>query len=102
MSEMTNVLQFNGSESSKCRVGSYAHHAEHGCVTVVAASGLMRTIEITDYRALSQAELVVDLPDGIAPSEVLYGTELDQTYAEVSVTSLRDLDRERKLSRASV
>jgi hypothetical protein len=101
MSEVTNVLQFNASESSKCRVGSYAHHPEHGCVTVVGARGLMRTIEITDYRPLTQDELVLDLPNGVAASEVLYGTELEQSYAEVSVTSLRDLDRERTLSRVS-
>jgi hypothetical protein len=59
----------------------------------------MRTIEITDYRPLTQDELVLDLPNGVAASEVLYGTELEHSYAEVSVTSLRDLDRERMLSR---
>ncbi|TAG84266.1 MAG: hypothetical protein EAZ24_01610 [Burkholderiales bacterium] len=96
---MNNVLKFNGAESSKCRVGSYAHHPDHGCVTVVAATGLMRTIEITDYRPLTKDELGLDLPEEVMPSEVLYGTELEQTYAEVSVTSLRDLARERAVSR---
>lgn len=91
---MSNILPFMGAETAKCKVGSLARHPEHGCVTVVAAEGLQRTIEITDYRELTAVELRTALPSGVAPHEVLRGEELIHTYINVPVQTLRDLDRE--------
>ena len=89
MPEAANVLTFTGSERSKCPPGSLAFHPEWGCVSVVAAAGLTRTVEVTDYRPLDDAELYAGLPADIVPEEVLFGEEHITTAHDVDVTALR-------------
>lgn len=89
MPEAANVLTFTGSERSKCPPGSLAFHPEWGCVSVVAAAGLTRTVEVTDYRPLDDAGLYAGLPADVVPEEVLFGEEHVTTAYEVDVTVLR-------------
>lgn len=89
MIRASNILAFTGAERNKCPVGSLAFHPEFGCVTVVAANGLVRTIEVTDYRPLDAAELYAELPADVVPEEVLFGEEHITTAHDVDVTVLR-------------
>ena len=82
------ILSFP-SHSAKCPVGVLAQHPAWGCVRVHAADGLLRTLEITDYRPLAPSD-GSDLPAGVELSEVLYSDETEYRYVDVHVTELTE------------
>jgi hypothetical protein len=74
----------------KCPVGAAAHHPQHGIVSVVATTGLMRTIEVESIRPAPHG-FVEPLPEGVLPEEIIHTDIITVTYFDVHVGELTAL-----------
>lgn len=75
----------------KCPPDSKAIHSQHGWCDVVAADGMMRTIEY-ETREQDATPNVADLPVGVAPREVVFSETIQHHEAVVDVRDLREIN----------
>lgn len=85
---MSNVHQLG---AVKCPPGSKAIHHDFGWCEVLAADGMMRTIE---YEIHEQDETLNldDLPEGVSPDEVVFSENICHVEVEVDVRDLREIN----------